>query len=190
MLNATVAYYVRCFDRLNCAQHPLLGEAPHKPVLLLAVIQMVAMGALPSHQVDLNAVLERVFEDTWRQYVRTRHKMNLAQPFFHMQNEPFWRLQRSAVSDDDFFNKNKMKNLNSLKQQVNNAVIDDELWACLQDMRSREDLKAFLVMRYFNKTQPQPEEDLPNKEATILSMKNHMMPRIIWRHDWLEAMMA
>lgn len=52
--------------------------------------------------------------------------MNLAQPFYHMQYEPFWNIQRKATSNDDFYHKNKMKSLYSLQQQVDDATIDDE----------------------------------------------------------------
>lgn len=190
MLQAAVAYYERCFDRLHCAKHPILGEAPHKPILLLALMQMVETGTLKSQQIGLTPLLQQTFEKVWYRYVRTQHKMNLAQPFYHMQYEPFWNIQRKATSNDDFYNKNKMKSLYSLQQQVDYATIDDELWACWQDKDSRENLAAFLIMRYFNKTQPQPENNAPSKGATILSIHNHMMPSIIWGHDWAETMVA
>ena len=77
-----------------------------------------------------------------------------------------------------------MKSLYSLQQQVDYATIDDELWACWQDKNSRENLAAF------NKTQPQPENNAPSKGATILSIHNHMMPSIIWGHDWVGVMVA
>ena len=187
---AAVAYYERCFDQLHCAKHPILGEAPHKPILLLALMQMVETETLKSQQIGLTPLLQQTFEKAWYRYVRTQHKMNLAQPFYHMQYEPFWNIQRKATSNDDFYHKNKMKSLYSLQQQVDYATIDDELWACWQDKNSRENLAAFLIMRYFNKTQPQPENNAPSKGATILSIHNHMMPSIIWGHDWAEAMVA
>ncbi len=190
MLQAAVAYYERCFDQLHCAKHPILGEAPHKPILLLALMQMVETGTLKSKQIGLTPLLQQTFEHVWYQYVRTQHKMNLAQPFYHMQYEPFWNIQRKTTSNDDFYNKNKMKSLYSLQQQVDYATIDDELWACWQDKNSRENLAAFLIMRYFNKTQPQPKDNAPSKGATILSIHNHMMPSIIWGHDWVGAMVA
>ena len=191
MLQAAVAYYERCFDQLHCAKHPILGEAPHKPILLLALMQMVETGTLKSKQIGLTPLLQQTFEHVWYQYVRTQHKMNLAQPFYHMQYEPFWNMQCKATSDADFYHKNKMKSLYSLQQQVDYATIDDELWACWQDKNSRENLAAFLIMRYFNKTQPQPENNASSKGATILSIHNQMMPSIIWGgHDWVGMMVA
>lgn len=190
MLQAAVAYYERCFDQLHCAKHSILGEAPHKPILLLALMQMVETGTLKSQQIGLTPLLQQTFENVWYRYVRTQHKMNLAQPFYHMQYEPFWNIQRKTTSNDDFYNKNKMKSLYSLQQQVDYATIDDELWACWQDKNSRENLAAFLIMRYFNKIQPQPENNASSKGATILSIHNQMMLSIIWGHDWVGAMVA
>lgn len=83
-----------------------------------------------------------------------------------------------------------MKSLYSLQQQVDYATIDDELWACWQDKNSRENLAAFLIMRYFNRTRPQPEDNVSSKGATILSIHNQMMLSIIWGHDWVGAMVA
>lgn len=155
----SLAYYIQCFDRLNCAKHPVLGEAPHKPVLLLALIELFAKQQLNGTAIPISYDLERQFEITWYEYVKTPHTINLAQPFYHMQSEPFWQLIQSASCDDEvFLNKNKMKNLRHLKANVDGASIDQALSLHFQNADEREEMKLFLIDRYFHKTQPLPEQ--------------------------------
>lgn len=150
MLSTIVIHYQQCFNRLNCSKSSVLGEAPHKPILLLTIIELVETNQLTSKYIYLTPTLENTFEKIWCQYVHTQHRMNLAQPFYYMQTESFWYLCRSKLSDSNFFNKNKMKGLNALKRQVDYASIDEDLFLCLQNQTSREILRMFLMMRYFD----------------------------------------
>ncbi|QEY24861.1 restriction endonuclease [Neisseria animalis] len=152
-MNALRQYEIY-FDRLNCAKSPTLGEAPHKPVLLLAVMEMAAAGRLQNRQIALTPDLAVFFERMWHSYVRTAHKMNLAMPFYHMKAEPFWRIKVRKGFEGEFENKNKMKGLNALAQAVEYAEIDAELWHLLQNPTDRQKLHDFLVLRYFNKSEP------------------------------------
>lgn len=156
----SLAHYIQCFDRLKCAKTPVLGEAPHKPVLLLALIELFAKQELNGSIITVSDALKRQFEETWHAHVKTRHKMNLAMPFYHMNQEPFWRLVRRANSDDAVFhNKNLMKSLTHLTANIEHAEIDPALCLHLQNAPDRNALRQFLLARYFHKIQPLPEHD-------------------------------
>lgn len=40
-MNTALSVFLHQLQRLNRASHPKLGKAPHKPVLLLSVLQLV-----------------------------------------------------------------------------------------------------------------------------------------------------
>ena len=53
MTNHDLAYYMQCFDHLSVNKKG--GQlAPHKPLLLLAVIDLVECGIIRSPQIELS----------------------------------------------------------------------------------------------------------------------------------------
>lgn len=147
--------YIQDFNRLKCAKSVKHGEAPHKPVLLLAIIEMATQGRLKTSQIFIGDDLKNSFMQMWCEHVRSSHyQPDLGKPFYHMKNEPFWRLKARPGFENELENKNKMKHLNSLNKAVEYAEIETGLWRLLQNSMSREALRAFLLARYFNKTEP------------------------------------
>lgn len=56
MTNHDLAYYMQCFDHLSVNKKG--GQlAPHKPLLLLAVIDLVECGIIRSPQIELSEAL-------------------------------------------------------------------------------------------------------------------------------------
>ena len=96
-----LSYYKRCFIQLNRSSRK--GEkAPHKPILLLAMIdrveQLLSMGdagyrMINQSLIDLNPKLEQFFYKNWNQYIKSElFTPSLSTPFFHMESESFWKL--------------------------------------------------------------------------------------------------
>ena len=69
-------------------------KAPHKPLLLLSIIDLVERGVINSNHIKLDDELERVFTANWTRYVGSYvlFQPKIATPFWHLQNEPFWKL--------------------------------------------------------------------------------------------------
>ena len=73
-------------------------RAPHKVILLLAVMNNIAKGLISSNKIILKSELEKEFKLQWNLHVSkdSIFKCNIAMPFWHMQNEPFWTLQTNS----------------------------------------------------------------------------------------------
>lgn len=66
------------------------GAAPHKPVLLLAVLQGIDKGWINENRIELSPELVSAFKSIWNRVVTTAHSPLIAQPFFHMRGEKLW----------------------------------------------------------------------------------------------------
>ena len=95
MIN-TLQYYISCFTSMNCNKYR--GQvAPHKAMMLIAVMDEIANGHLTNGFVPHNDRMVKAFEFAWQRYVGKSSVFNpvFSTPFFHLSNEPFWKLMKS-----------------------------------------------------------------------------------------------
>ena len=86
-------YYENCFRNLKQAK--IRGHVvPHKPLLLLAVIDLIETGKITSPLIKLRNELIVAFERNAQRYAQgvAQYQPNIGMPFFHMISEPFWQL--------------------------------------------------------------------------------------------------
>lgn len=155
----TIDEYIEAFRNMKRAK---MGgyKAPHKPLLLLSIIELVRTGKCTSNKIILNENLISTFKDLWSKYVDSGNrseglfvaddlylelsnkypfKCTIANPFYHMQHEPFWRL----IPSDVYVKKNNY-DLRSLKKCFLYAEMDEQLFRMMQDNTSRDKLKTIL----------------------------------------------
>ena len=92
MAKRDIEYYVNCFKNLNRSKKA--GQvAPHKVVLLLAVIELIEKGIIKNEVIELSNELIDTFTRIWNDGVKSDiFKCNIALPYYHMNSEPFWKL--------------------------------------------------------------------------------------------------
>ena len=129
-------YYIAAFRSLNCARR---GNefAPHKPVLLIAVMLCVKDGLIQDRMIEPSYKLEEVFKKVWSKMVplSSLWKSSFNLPFFHMDYEPFWTLMPS-----DFFVKQAEYSTNQLRRCFRCAIIHEDLFSYMKDAESRSTL--------------------------------------------------
>ena len=81
MSDHLLSHYLLKFGQLNRAT--LDGvKAPHKPILLLSIIQSIQCGDFPENKIFITAQLVARFKDNWKGLVAgTAFKPNFALPF-------------------------------------------------------------------------------------------------------------
>ena len=139
-------------------------KAPHKPILLLSVIDLIARGVISSNHIELSEDLERQFTQNWMRYVGDSllFQAKITTPFWHLQNEPFWRLvsfDNVEVTKDNI--RGSMYSVNNLRKQVKYAEIDRELFELLQSDDTRARLRVLLVSTYLQDAHLQKRDILP-----------------------------
>lgn len=137
-------YYINCFGRMNCNKRK--GEtAPHKAVLLLAVMEEVRRGYITNGFIPLNDSMVDAFKREWRKYVGESFLFNpvFETPFFHLDNEPFWDLMKREP-----FHAQREYSLSRLRENFYGAKIPDELCEYMADDAFRLKLKQALLDKY------------------------------------------
>lgn len=147
MQKKDLSYYISCFQKLRRA--PNLGGAPHKPILLLSVIDCYEAELINSNKIYITAELMAYFKSNWGLYVKTAHTMNFSLPFFHLSREPFWQLITKRGYDLKTNSKGSIRSFNALYLATEYAKIDKELAFLLMDNESRSILKHTIINQYF-----------------------------------------
>ena len=147
--NELVQKYKKQLQSLNRASNKTLGKAPHKPILLLSIIQLIQKGEIQSNRIYITGELVIAFKSNWNKLVITNHIPNFSLPFFHLSSEPFWRL---VYVNGLFDNKEKISSLGKLKNRIAFAEIDKDLFELLLDPITRVEIENMLLNNYFPST--------------------------------------
>lgn len=135
-------YYTDCI--MNLRQAIINGEViVAKPVLLLALIDGIGQGIFKENRFVLNEWLDARYLKLMVE--NTRHSQfdkpaDIANPFWHLATDGFWHLNGKDVLE--------MKTTPSrkwLKENINYAYFDEDLWILLQNQPWREKLRNFIV---------------------------------------------
>ena len=78
-------YYAQKFAKLRVDR--ARGIAPHKPILLLSVIDLVEQGMLRQNRIFLSPELIATFLKFWSHLGSESHRSDIAQPFFYTRSE-------------------------------------------------------------------------------------------------------
>lgn len=146
------------FTHLNVAKYR--GQkAPHKAVLMLAVIDLIEEGAIDSPFVYLTDELIKKFNTVWKYYVGDSplFKPDICKPFYHLRHESFWRLIGRNKADDDIPYDTVNYTVKYLRDTYVCAVLDSWLLDSLQNQNNRDVLRTILIGTYLT-IRPKPED--------------------------------
>ncbi len=130
-----------------------LGVAPHKPVLLISVIELIEKGIVSENKIYINADLVGTFKENWQLLVNTLHQPDFTQPFYYLQSDkaagqPFWFLIPYGGCQINAH----IKSVNTLASVVAYGSFSEELYLLLNDPVYRLTIKEGLLNTYFPKT--------------------------------------
>ncbi|MBI9056989.1 MAG: HNH endonuclease [Labilibaculum sp.] len=127
------------------------GPAPHKPILLLAVIHAFEKGEIINNWIEPTGELLVHFRNIWDQLVLTRHTPNFSLPFFHLKNEKgkFWELITFPGMKLLVTNSNSIKSYRALVDCVAAAKLSEEFYVQVMDPVQREVLRQTILLTYF-----------------------------------------
>jgi putative restriction endonuclease len=160
--------YTLQFSKLKRAyQH---GGAPHKPILLLAVLSLVETGQIQSNRIFITPELIMSFRELWSKLVNSPHQMNFALPFFHLRSEPFWKLVTKPGAFLSLTSSLSVKSLGSLNESIQYAELDAVLFILMKDSEMNAVLTKQILQQYFavNTLVPLDYAELHTIEKQIL----------------------
>lgn len=137
------------------------GSAPHKPILLLAILAEIGRGGITNNQIVLTPELVAGFRAYWRVLVTEgAWQERIANPFRFLLQEQFWKLIKDGqeVEGRTIGDTPSVKQLNEL---VDYAQFEPNLWLLLQDKSALQMLLAHLLQVYFGTEEAQIVDQLP-----------------------------
>jgi putative restriction endonuclease len=123
--------------------------APHKPILLLAVIDLFEQDIIQRNEIYLSPDLTANFLKFWHRLVSTDHHSNIALPFFHLTGDKFWHLMPNPGFEPTIKARVKLRTLPSLRSAVKYAYLDAALFHLLSETKTRAELTRVLIQTWF-----------------------------------------
>jgi putative restriction endonuclease len=124
-------------------------RAPHKPLLLLAVMDLFAEGSITTNLIELTPELGELFTLYWARVMPPDQHGNLALPFFHLRSDGFWHLLPQPDKEAFLTAARQIRSVNQLRDVVLGARLDEELYTLLGIEESRDLLRTVLIETYF-----------------------------------------
>jgi putative restriction endonuclease len=124
-------------------------HAPHKPFMLLSILDLFAQGALQTNFIKINPELGELFSKYWHLLMPLDRHGNMALPFFHLRSSGFWHLIPVLGKEALFEGIRQVDTLSQLQKLILGAKLDDELFQLLQVEETRNALRTALIQTYF-----------------------------------------
>lgn len=148
-MELVVIEYIKKIVSLNRATVKGL-KAPHKPILLLSVIESIAFGEITENKIEISPLLVARFKDNWNRLVKSDvFQPNFATPFFHMHKEGFWKLKTFLGKEIHITSSHSIKSFPDLKETVQYAYLDSIFFSLLRISKNRELFYTALMEKYF-----------------------------------------
>jgi putative restriction endonuclease len=139
-------------------------ERPHKPVLLLSVIDLLDRGVIKHNAIQLDEELVSTFKRYFAVVSKHDDKPTIQNPFFHLSGDKFWLLV-PLPGETQIYREGATSGAPSvaeLRRRVAHAQFADGLWNLVNDPVARHQLREALIARYF----PEDRERLAALVAT------------------------
>ncbi|MDE0636443.1 MAG: HNH endonuclease [Candidatus Poribacteria bacterium] len=123
------------------------GNAPHQPVLLLTIIEMIEQEQIEINKIPPSPHLVEKFLKYWN--CVTNRKPNPALPFFHLKSRSFWHHHPNSGYEKALEVVSQIKTFSQLRKMISHASLDEELFTLLIQPLEREILRKTLIDKYF-----------------------------------------
>lgn len=148
-----IDYYLAAFAKLRTDRNRNRWSAetcycaPHKPFLLLAILDQIAQGGIVSNFVEPSFELAETFGQYWDRIKSLGSSGKVAYPYFHMNSESFWELIAKPAVEAPVGR--VISSMKKIREFYLGAKLDEELFGLLLMPSSRERLRNVLIEKYF-----------------------------------------
>lgn len=153
------------------------GKAPHKPLMLLALLDLVEDRTIQASQVELTPSLIERFDKYWSIADPQNWQARVWLPFFHLRNPKngVWTLTPRPGQEDAYRGMSSPKSLGQLQRVVSHATVDPDLWIFLQSPEHRQELRRALIDGYFDAEQQSHLREAVSEESQVAEYANTVL---------------
>jgi putative restriction endonuclease len=127
-----------------------LHERPHKPVLLLSIIDHLDRGIVEENEFPLTDILIETFKQYFEVVRQNNDQPTIETPFYHLCGDGFWQVYSRNDQQPLYQPGNASSAPTMAKLRNCYGRFDDDLWhALLNDARARHQLREAIIARYF-----------------------------------------
>ena len=145
----TLDKYLRLFGDL----HRNMGLAPHKPILLLSILDEIDRGHITENEITLSVELVAAFRENWHVLPLPSGSWleRIWNPFRYLLQDGFWELVKNgtALTGKELGQPNSV---NDMRKRADYASFAPDLWDLVQDKTARLLLRQHLLHIYFSIT--------------------------------------
>lgn len=151
-----LTHYLQKLTTLKCGptKH---GLAPHKPILLLAILDLIEKEGITKNKIPLDERLLDSFKQHWELLVETKNVCNIGLPIYHLQNDGFWK----TITKEDRLLKKSISSNQQFIQQLSHGIFEEPLFELLQQSEHRAIFRMVLADTFFPDTKKEIQSTLP-----------------------------
>jgi putative restriction endonuclease len=152
-VSASKDEWERWLERLYSLRRDKRGshERPHKPVLLLSIIDLLDRGLIKTNAVPFSEELVATFKRYFDVVKAADDKPTIENPFYFLSGDKFWCVMPQG-GNEPLYREGSASGAPSVGQLRERGVtghFDEGLWALLNESVSRHQLREALIARYF-----------------------------------------
>ncbi len=138
-------HYIGKFSHLHTAAKRSAGPAPHKPIMLLAVLDLIESREIATNEIRYDTRLQQAFRDYFEDLASPGWDRNAALPFYHLKSDGFWHIVWKTPAAG------QIRNSKGVREYIERVELDEELFALLQDPKNARKLRRVITKVYFRK---------------------------------------
>jgi len=126
-------------------------ERPHKPVLLLSIIDLLDRGVIKDNEVPLSEDLVRTFKRYFAVVRASNDKPTIENPFYFLSGDKLWQVVPRSGSEPMYQEgyASSAPSIGQLRKQGATGRFTEGFWSLLNERVSRHQLREALIARYF-----------------------------------------
>jgi putative restriction endonuclease len=124
-------------------------QAPHKPFLLLSILDLIASGSITRNFIEPSFELAETFAGYWQRLMPLGSSGSMSYPFYFLYTSEFWNLV--GQPGHPHRTGRTISSVKKLRKFYLGAKFNDELYPLLVMESSREKLRMALLQAFFSR---------------------------------------
>jgi len=141
-----LTFYLNKFSKLRI-DRARGNPAPHKPLLILAVIDLIEQGTILENKIEPSPQLVESFLKYWN--LLSIEKPRIYLPFYHLKSDKFWHLHAKSGQESLLGTIHQFKSMSQLASVVAFASLDEDLFLVLHKAEARKAIRKTIIETYF-----------------------------------------
>ena len=141
---------------------------PHKPLMLLAVLDLVDAGLIEDNRIHYSQDLVERFQEYFEAVKQEGDWCQPAPPFFHLRSSSFWRHKAIEGREDQYAMLHSSGGgSRRIVDNVEYAFLSEDAYAIVSNLEHRVDLREFILDTFFSVAEQEALREVMGQEREI-----------------------